>query len=367
MTSLKRTLSSIGILAGATVGAGVFTLPYAASRSGLLLFCVYLVALVVFVIVAHWLYWRVLEQTGDTTRLVGLSRKHLGLAMERLAFLSIILGLIFTLSIYILLGGRFLARVFPISPDLAQIAFWIVVSIPLAFNLRRFVRIELFITTLMAAAVFAVIFTQSLSPSSLPLYTGIDFFFPFGPLLFALTGWTALEPMVRRYRQSSATQLRPIKLLIIGTVAIAVLYLLFVIGIAGVSTQVTADTFTGLGLVPPWYLFLLFMFGICALITSYLPMSLEIKNALVTDLKWPPSLIMPVILFLPYIIILAGLNNFTLLIELVGGVFLAFQYLIIILVACKVLKPRGWRFIALKSLLVVVVLAIVYQFYYLLV
>src|SRR5262245_15179767 len=146
MTSAKRTLSSIGILAGATVGAGVFTLPYAASRSGLLPFIGSLILLVVFVIGAHYLYWRVLEKTGDTTRLVGLSRRYLGVAMERLAFLSIILGLLFTLSIYILLGGRFLARVFPISPELAQIVFWIAVSIPLVFNLRRFVRIELFVT-----------------------------------------------------------------------------------------------------------------------------------------------------------------------------------------------------------------------------
>jgi amino acid permease len=368
---LKRTLTSIGILAGATIGAGVFTLPYIANRAGWPLFFLYLVLLGIFVAGTHLLYWRVIEKTGDSARLVGLAKKYLHPALARLAFISTILGLAFTLSIYILLGGHFLARVFPLSGDFAAFLFWVGVSIPLLLNLRRFIRVELFITFLMIAAVLGVVFIRPISLSSAPLLEPHDWFFPFGPLLFALAGWTALEPMVARYQQFSATSSRkrgpgPALTIAIGTAVIALIYTLFAFGITKVSTQVTADTFTGLGAVPVWYLILLFLFGLCAIVTSYLPMSHEVKNTLQEDLHWTRSLALPAVLFFPYIMILMGLNNFVILVDLVGGVFLALQYLTILLVARRVLQLQGLKRLALDVLAVVFLLAIVYQFYYLL-
>lgn len=367
-TRFWRTMASMGLLAGATIGAGVFTLPYVASRVGLPLFVVYLGVLGAFVGGTHLLYWRVLQRTGGTARLVGLARQHLGRGLARLAFLAIFLGAAFTLAIYILLGGHFLARVFPLPPDLASLLFWVGVSIPIAFGLRRFIRVELFIVVLMVLAALGVVFTQHLSLHALPFSARVDFFFPFGPLLFALAGWTSIEPIVLRYwRPDPARAPHPARTLAIGTTLIGILYAVFVIGIASISTTVTADTFSGLSAVPVWYLVLLFLFGLCALVTSYLPISHEVKNALVEDLKWSRSFALPAVLFFPYVLILIGLDNFLVLVGFVGGLFLAVQYLIILLLARVVLQPRGWRGVALDALWVVFVLAIAYQFYYLLV
>jgi amino acid permease len=365
-------LTVIGILAGATIGAGVFSLPYIATLTGWPVFFIYLAVLGVFVGGAHLLYWKVLAADGTEVHLVGLSKKYLGPGLARLALIIVLFGLLFTLSIYILLGGRFLARVFPLSLDLAYIVFWLAVSIPLVMNLRRFIRVELFVTALMVIAVLTIVFTQHFSIQSLPTSLHTDLFFPFAPILFALAGWTALEPMVARYRQlspSSSPKRGPGAgaIIAIGTLSIAVIYALFAIGIASVSTQATADTFSGLGVLPPWYLVLLFIFGLCAIVTSYLPMSQELRNALVSDLKWPASLAVPGVLFMPYILILVGLDNLIVLIELVGGVFLSLQYLIILFVARRALQLHGFRRFALDVLAAAFFLAIAYQFYYLLV
>ncbi len=369
---LKRTLIVIGILAGATIGAGVFSLPYIATLTGWPVFLIYLVLLGLFVSGAHLLYWKVLDVDGAETHLVGLSKKYLGTRLSRLALVIILFGLLFTLSIYILLGGRFLARVFPLQPDIASILFWLAVSVPLVMNLRRFIRVEVFVTALMVLAVLAIVFTQRFSLHALPTTLHTDLFFPFAPILFALAGWTALEPMVARYRQlsPSASPRRgpgPAATIAIGTICIAALYALFVIGIASVSSQATVDTFSGLGVLPPWYIVLLFIFGLCAIVTSYLPMSHELRNALVDDLKWPASLAVPGVVFMPYILILVGLDNLIVLIELVGGVFLSLQYLIILFIARRALQLHGLRRIALDILAVAFFLAIAYQFYYLLV
>jgi len=364
---LKRTILTIGVLAGTTIGAGMFALPYVASRVGLVPFFAYLVVLGVFVAGAHYLYWLVLEKTGKSDNLVGFARTYLGKNIARIAFVAIVFGLALTLSIYILLGARFLGRVLPLQPDLALILFWLAVSIPLAFQLRRLVRVELVVTGLMILGLLAIVFARPFSLQALPAFTHHDFFFAFGPVLFALAGWTALEPMWRSHNVAVHPLRRPFIMLGLGTLFCGALYALFVVGIASVSTTLAPDVFVGLTFLPPWYLAVLLLLGLCAIVTSYLPMSLEVKKGLTTGLKWPPSLAISAVLFTPYIIVLLGLDNILVLIDLVGGIFLAIQYLIILFVARRVLQLHGVRRFALDVIAAVFFLAIAYQFYYLLV
>ena len=147
---------------------------------------------------------------------------------------------------------------------------------------------------------------------------------------------------------------------------VAVIALFFIVSISSVSFPVSTDTLSGL-VVEPWKLATLVAFGLFAIVTSYWPMSIEVRNALVTDLRWPRGLAMTSVLFLPYFLVLAGLNSFLLVVEIVGGIFLAVQYLLILAIARAVLKPSGWRRLGLDALMLAFLLAIAYQFYYLLV
>ena len=55
------------------------------------------------------------------------------------------------------------------------------------------------------------------------------------------------------------------------------------------------------------------------------------------DLEWNSLLSRGVIVFLPLIAILSGLNNFLTIVSLAGGVFLSAQYLLIISVGRRTL------------------------------
>ena len=69
-------------------------------------------------------------------------------------------------------------------------------------------------------------------------------------------------------------------------------------------------------------------------------------------------------LFVPLILIWLGFNNFLETVGLVGGVFLAFQYLLIVLVSRKVLALKGFKRIVSDLVILIFALAIVYEIYY---
>lgn len=360
MLQLRKYLPISGILAGATLGAGIFALPYIAAVSGIWLVIGYTVVLALFVTVAHALYWRVLQATNTDEHLLSLTRRYLGVTMSRIGFIAIVVGLLLTLSAYLLLGMDFLSGLFGWSPNASLLIFWIICSLPIALKLRRFIEIEFGATVLMILLVLTVLVTVPLQMASLRSIVWENFFLPFGPILFALAGWTAIEPMVSASKHDGINKW---KALLGGTFAVAIIYILFMVGIGSVSHPITPDTLSGLTTLPFWKIGILLVFGLFAILTSYLPMSLEVKNALVGSLKWPKSLAFIFTLFMPYVLVLAGLNNFLQLIEIVGGVFLAIQYLIILLIARVVLKPQGmWR-VALDVLVILFSLAMVYQIY----
>src|SRR5258708_298597 len=135
---LKKFLEGTSLIVGATLGAGIFTLPYVFYVAGWATSILYLIALSTCVVFAHYLYWQTLELVGENERLLGLARKFLGKGGFLIGLAAIILGLFFTLVAYILLGGTFVGILFPaLNTSYARLLFSIFVSVPFLFSVRR--------------------------------------------------------------------------------------------------------------------------------------------------------------------------------------------------------------------------------------
>ena len=65
MNTIKRFWLEAGLVAAATIGAGMFSLPYVFHEAGWLLGIFYTAVLSAAVIIAHLLYLRVLEETKE--------------------------------------------------------------------------------------------------------------------------------------------------------------------------------------------------------------------------------------------------------------------------------------------------------------
>lgn len=350
----RATFLAAGTIAGTTIGAGIFALPYLLSVAGLIPTIGFGIGLSAVVIYAHTLYWRVLREAPSDTHLLELARDHLGPVAARGTYVATILGLALTVTAYLVLGTTFVESLTGMAHAYATLLFWALCSIPLAFRLRRFIRAELFMTAIMCVLIILLVLTVPIRLSAFPLISWEHLLLPFGPLLFALAGWTAVEPALAAVRRERGHR---IPTLALGTVSVAFLYLLFALAFGSAGHPVTPDTLSGVLHLPQWQVGALLIVGLLAILTSYLPMNLALKNAMRQGLGWKRPQAFTVALFLPYFLVLAGFNSFLTGIELVGGVFLAAQYVAILQVSRKALHLKGAHLIAVNLLSTLFVLA----------
>ena len=134
-----------GLVAAATVGDGIFALPYVFAQAGWLLSFLYLVGLSSLVVLAHSVYLATLEKVGEKERLLGLAKIYLGTGGFWVGFCSIVVGLLLTLLAYLLLGTQFIHLALPFMRERYALAlFWLFISIPLFLNDRRTDDLEFF-------------------------------------------------------------------------------------------------------------------------------------------------------------------------------------------------------------------------------
>ena len=351
------------LVAAATIGDGVFALPFVFYQAGWLVALFYLLLLAVFVSAAHVVYLETLETIGEKKRLLGLTRQYLGEGGFWIGFAAIVVGLLLTLVAYLILGSQFIRLLAPnVSASIGLLIFWIIMAISVFLDDGHIVELELFgivCTTAIILLIFATAW-PAVTFSGVSAVNWPNAFLPFGAVLFALAGWTSVEP-VYESRKRFGQKKDPWKALALGTFFVAALYLLFAAGILGSAPAIAPDTVSGLVGWPIWKRDLLALFGLIAVGTVYLPISREIKNSLEKDLRWSRVISRGLILIVPFALIFLGLTNFLVVVGLVGGLFLSMQYLLIVSVGRRALVLSRGRKIFLDLIAAVFVIGAVYE------
>lgn len=351
------------MLLGATVGAGIFALPEIFARAGFLSGFIYLGFFSALLIYVHWLFSRAAE-TAHSGSLYGSVARTLGPRYAYVAFLSIVCGLILTLVVFLVIGAKFLLPIFG-NFNQALFFFWLLASLPILLSLPRFTALETLGAFFMVAAIIYIFFSApNLGGAITPANFAIkDTFLPFGAILFALAGWTGVPPLLAILK-GERNKKSVLASLILGTLGSALLYAFFVVGIAGSTEIITSDTISGLIHWPPLKIFVLIALGLFAVWTSYLPISIEIKDSFAEDLGIERALSTAIAIFLPLLLVWVGLTNVMKIIALAGGVFLSFQYIFILLFSRKVLRLRGFHSFASALSIVIFFSGALYEVYY---
>lgn len=362
--SFKNLLSGIGVIIAATVGAGIFALPMVFSQAGWATTLIYLAVFSAALIYAHSLYWRARLAEESHLSLLGLLKKEFGRGVGGFAFLVIVGGLILTLLIYLILGSNFLKILFP-AGSWGPLIFWLFASMPILFSFSRFTALEN-LGTIVKAGIILFIFFININPGALfsaPSFVPAKIFLPFGAILFAISGWTAIEPAMNIARGKNFS--RGAKwLLTLGTSLSALLCFVFVMGIFSSANFITADTISGLAGWPAPRLLAIIALGLFATWTAYLSISLEVKNSLEKGNGWGETSAAAFVIFAPLVLFWAGLDNLMSVIALTGGIFLSLQYLFIVLLARKKLKLRGFENFTSGFLLLIFLAGAIYEIYY---
>jgi amino acid permease len=347
---------------GTTLGAGIFSLPYAFAKAGVAVGSSYLLVLSGFVIFSHYLYYRALEKKKGKTHLLGLVEELYGKIAARAAFIFIIVGLFLTLAAYLVLGTEFILLAFPrMHWVLGLLILWFLSSLPFLEQFKRFLKIESWGTFLLVSVIALILFAAPRNDFYDPGFNSANFFLPFGAVLFSLAGWTCLEPVYSAYKKARAKR-GAILPLAAGTVFVAAIYLLFSIAIIGSSSPVTSDSISGISSWPKWLFASFGIMGFLAIWTSYLPIGLEIKDSFERDLEIPRWISLGLVLLIPLYIALSG-KSFLSIVELAGGVFLSGQYVLLLLVSKKILRPNGVKALLLNAVFIIFLAATFLEIY----
>lgn len=327
-----------GILASLIVGAGMFSLPHVFIRSGI----VYgFIALLFFTWVSISLasrYAKIIDINDVDKRFAGYAERYLGKKGYITSLVFTLFGILLTLTIYIALAPSFLSLIFPgISGLILAMIFWIICTAIVFLGVKNSSAVSLIVFSAMTAiiiffGIFALIREGVSNVSVITLFDPVNFFLPFGPLLFALSGRAALSAMRESYKHNEYSLLKFIKSIHLGVIISSLIYIIFITTIIILSKQgVAPDSVTGIMGLPLWGLITIGVLGILAILDSYVLLGMEFIGVLTKDTNISKIIAYILLTFIPIIIYFVGAGNFLIFIGIAGGIFIAAESIMVIL------------------------------------
>jgi len=333
--STKNYLRAISMMLGMAIGVGIFGVPYVIAKSGALIGAIYFLILGAIIILTHLAYGETILRTKGQHRLAGLAQIYLGKWWKRLAIAASMLGFYAVIIAYIIVGGQFLK--FLLSPFfggpliLYQIIFWAVMALIILAALRTIVFSEILMTFVLVGAMLFITIL-SLSKVNVLNFSGIgaaEFFTPYGVILFSITASAAvpevLEIMGREKKRAKSA-------IFWGSFIAIALMAVFAFAVLGaLGGSVSKESIESLGaLFGNWILYVGALFGLFAVATSFLPLSLYAKEQFHFDFKFNGHLSWFLACVIPFLIFLLGTKDFIKIISFSGAVFSGFEGFLVV-------------------------------------
>ncbi|MCL4406366.1 MAG: hypothetical protein M1586_02510 [Patescibacteria group bacterium] len=364
--SYKEIVIPASMLASLIIGAGMFSLPYVTSRSGLIVGLVYLVVFTGLMSLIHLFYADVVADDRDS-RFVGQSRRYLGKAGFFFGAVAILIGTTLALTIYLILTVGFASLVFPRLPTLAAaVIFWAAAGLAIGLGVKEIAGVDSLLTIFMVFLAATVAFFGLRSGHT--AMGGLDLWpvagaslllLPLGPFLFSLNGRAAIVSL-RDYFDTNRLDKRKMKqAIILGTSIPAFVYLFFIVGIIMLAAGAPAkDIVQDLAFLPAYARPVIGGLGLIAIFTSYIFLGLELKSIFERDFGLRKGLAFAATIFPALFFYLFGERNLVDLIAAAGGIFIAIESILVILMWEK---TKSKKLFINRVIIIVFVLGAVYE------
>lgn len=342
----KNFYYALAILVGTTVGGGIFGLPYVIAKAGLVTSFFYFLVLGMSVLLVTLFFGEIILSTEEDHRLVGYAKKYLGKKGEIIITLSTIFGMVGALLAYIIIGGNFLKIVLPsvgLSATHLSFLFWIVLSFFVYKGIKLVAPAEL-LMNISLGVILALVFSFAMphiDPQNFRVINWSNVFMPFGVILFALVGWTALPEITELFKDGEDHGDYK-QIIVLGMGMVILLYFLFSAAVVGVSgAKTTQEAFQGLiPFLGNNIVRLGASLGVLAVAASYLVLSLYLKDTFKYDYdvdSWKSFL---VTVIPPIILFALGMRSFIEVLGFTGTIIGALEGTAIILIFKEVKQKR---------------------------
>ncbi len=341
---------SFAVLTGTIIGAGIFSLPFVAQKSGFFIILAYFLLMAAASTILLFIYGKVCAATEGKHRLPGYVKKYLGKRWEKAVFSIITAGITGTILAYLIIGGDFLnAFLSPYiggTPFIYSIIFWALGSLFIFCGIKSISQTELILFFILLG-IIALFLVKSVSFLDLSYLQSINpkfFIFPYGAVLFSLWGSAAIpeikEMFVRAKEEKPLAKMK--KVIVASVVSSVVIYILFTFVVLGVTGPETSEKAvsgllakTGMEVIK-----LGFVFGAISCFTSFLIMGLTLKKMLWYDLGFSRNFSWFLVCFLPVILFFMGLTHFIKVISFTGAIATGAEAVVIILLYRSFIKKK---------------------------
>ncbi len=324
---------AIAMMIGATIGAGILAIPFAISKVGLFLGILLILFVGGLTIGVNLLIGEVSARTTGSLQIVGLTKKYLGEKWGYIMTLLFYVQVFTIMTVFIIGMGGIFSEIFSGNILLWGIIVWVLGSLIVFKGLNAIKAAELVLTIMIILAVFII---TGLSASHIQFenfaYSNwAAFFMPYGVILFALNGIGTI-PAAYRVLHGKNEDFK--KAIIVSTVTAMVVYIVFVSLVLGVNGQnVTEIATLGLGNVVGQKMFYVANgFAFLTMMTSFIMLGMQLRDSLQFDYDFSYKKASIFTLGVPLLIFLLGLRQFIAAINIVGGVFMSTQILLLIFV-----------------------------------
>ncbi len=333
-------LKALSVFLGTIIGAGIFGLPFVAYRAGFFITLVYFLFMSLIVISVSLIYSQIALGTKKTCRLPGYVESYLGEKWKKISFVIACFGLFGALLAYLIIGGQFLGSSLDINPVLGTLLFFALGSYLTLRGIKAISGIE-FILFLVLLVILGLFFIKALPFVNLNNFQLIDLkylAFPYGVILFSLWG-VSVVPEIKEMLLGDKNSLR--KVIILGVVLSALIYLFFIYLVIGASSPVSEDAISGLDQVLGSNILKLgFIFGVITCFTSFLTLGLTLKKILWYDFGFSKHISWFLTCFVPLGLFLLGFRRFINVIGFTGAIALALEGIIIVFLYKAFLKKK---------------------------
>lgn len=341
----RKFLHASAVLIGTMVGVGIYGIPFAFAKAGFFVGMLWLVGLAVIICLFNLIFAELTLSTQGIHQVSGYANIWLGAWGRRLMTVANTIGIYGALLAYMIVAGEFLHNVLSqfltVDPQLYSLLFALAWSLLWVMRPRTIAAFELVLIGMYAAIIIAIaaVGLPHIKPEFLTGWAAEFWYLPYGIVLFALSGLTAI-PIQRTLLAGRERLLRPA--IIVSMVVVVALYALFALTIVGVSGDVTSpEALTGLyGILGTPVIMLASLLGILTVSSSFVMLGTALYETYHIDYRLRPSAAWLLALVPPALFFMSGLRNFIDVIGLVGAVAIGTQA---VLLLAAYLRSRRMR------------------------
>lgn len=362
---MAKTLHATTALIGTIIGAGIFGIPYVVMKSGFTVGLIHILVIAFLMIITTLYLGEIALRSKENHQLTGYAEKYLGKKGKILMILSLAFGIYAAVLAYLIGVGESLSFLFFDTSNYAiyfGILTWILLSIFCHFGLKALEKGEFIgvITIIITIIAIVIYFANKIDVTNLiQKYpsTPLDYFAPFGVILFAFLGYTTIPEIKNILGKNKREMKRSILLAILICTIVYILFPAIVIGFKGEQTPQIATIALGKPFI---------LLGVLTMLTSYLALSISLIDMFKLDFKqtkfksWFFTCSVPIIAFV--IARLTNLASFTKILG-IGGVISGGLTSVLILSMinnAKILGDRKPEYSIKTSKLLTIILIIIF-------